>query len=216
MRNYDINGKIVTKYNNTHWVYALKDDYTNMIYIGETKCLASRLNNHINGKGSLVTKEMENIELIALYKVPINMDFEECCNYLDLENEITDYYIFLHDEYDVYGGCKTNIDKKYTIQEYDSKRPTCHCNIPCEIYKKDSNYIFTCAYKNVEYMSDYINNDMICDTSCDFYSKIKDDREKCIRCCEILDVWNVNHGQCYECYEISLYEKKLLSKKCIL
>ena len=133
MKHYDKYGKIITKHNNKHWVYVLKDD--NMIYIGETKCLRKRLTHHINGGGAKVTKEMEDIELIALYKVDINMEFEELDDYLDLENDITNYYISLNKEMNVYGGHKTCIDKEYSIVPYNSIRPICECKLPCEVYK---------------------------------------------------------------------------------
>lgn len=217
MKHYDKHGKIITKRNNKHWIYVLNDDITNMIYIGETKRLYTRLRDHANKNGANVTKEMEDMKLIALYKVDLNMEFEKLDNYLDLENEITNYYISLNNEMEVYGGSKTCINKEYKIVSYNSIRPVCYCKLPCEVYSQNDNYIFTCPYKNVKYMVEFLPEELdIFFNSCDFYHKIKDDSERCIQCGDKLNEVNHEYGRCYDCYQLSIREKDNINKKCIL
>jgi len=58
-----------------HWVYILKDEEQNNIYVGETKRLYRRFFEHQNGSGSYITSTGEYDMLVGLYRVPINSEF---------------------------------------------------------------------------------------------------------------------------------------------
>ena len=51
-----------------HWIYILRCD-NNIIYVGETTRLYSRLIEHTNGKGSDTTNEFKPYKLMGIYKL---------------------------------------------------------------------------------------------------------------------------------------------------
>jgi predicted GIY-YIG superfamily endonuclease len=108
------------------WIYVLEseDDY---IYIGQTKRLYRRFNEHLAGNGSVNTHRHTPEKLIGLYKVSDNYSFlkyrnaiiknkqynkfliedwgidEESGN-LEIENHITERYFYERKDNDSYGG----------------------------------------------------------------------------------------------------------------
>lgn len=86
------------------WIYILRCE-GNIIYVGETKNLYSRLYQHING-GCTTTKKHKVLELLGLYKVTVNYNFlmyiREIYNYrVVLEKKIENMreYLFNMDNY---------------------------------------------------------------------------------------------------------------------
>jgi hypothetical protein len=207
MREYDDYGKIMTKNENTHWVYVLKCDINKMIYIGETKCLTTRLKAHVLGVGANVTSYMKEIEMIALYRVKDNMKYQNFQSYHELENYITVLYKDVYKEYSVYGGARTCIYKDYIYpDDITWYRPACYCELPCEIYRSYDNSWFGCPIKRIEYMEEYIPEEIpLFYEPCRIYKpiqktalhyintcymcseEIEDSEEICVNC--KIDVW---------------------------
>jgi len=86
------------------WIYILRCE-GNIIYVGETKNLYSRMYQHING-GCATTKKYKALELLGLYKVTVNYNFlmyiREIYNYmvvLDKKIENMREYLFNMDNY---------------------------------------------------------------------------------------------------------------------
>lgn len=106
-----------------HWVYVLEceDDF---IYVGETTRLFSRLDEHWKGKGSDNTHRHKPQTLIGLYKVGDNQSFRDYRNgvlngfyekyilerwgeggdHLEIENAITERFLYDRKDNDCYGG----------------------------------------------------------------------------------------------------------------
>ena len=61
-----------------HWIYVLECE-NNIIYVGETKKLYSRLYQHMNKRGSKHTSENVPKSLIGLYKVHTNYNYLNYC-----------------------------------------------------------------------------------------------------------------------------------------
>lgn len=86
------------------WIYILRCE-GNIIYVGETKNLYSRMYQHING-GCATTKKYKALELLGLYKVTVNYNFlmyiREIYNYMVVLNEKIENmreYLFNMDNY---------------------------------------------------------------------------------------------------------------------
>lgn len=126
-----------------HWVYIINCE-NNIIYVGETKNLYSRLHQHTNNKGSKHTIENKPQSLSGLYKVQghyrlllynreiekENPDLNKMKELLEsfdetvwinkdwalaLENFLTEY--LLHNNLHVYGGKYVN-DNKFTLSRH--------------------------------------------------------------------------------------------------
>jgi predicted GIY-YIG superfamily endonuclease len=72
-----------------HWIYVLKCE-NDIIYVGETKKLYSRLHQHMNKRGSKHTTENTPKALIGLYKVHTNYNFFHYCR--EIESNISDEF----------------------------------------------------------------------------------------------------------------------------
>jgi predicted GIY-YIG superfamily endonuclease len=98
-----------------HWVYVVECEDTH-IYVGETKRLYRRFNEHINGFGSKNTERYMPEKLVGLYKVNDNFSFmlhrenikkgeydkyiinhwgEDDNGNLEVENHLTEMYFYL-------------------------------------------------------------------------------------------------------------------------
>jgi len=128
-----------------HWVYIIKckNDKT---YVGETKNLYSRLNQHMNNKGSKHTVENKPESLCAIYKVHSHYRFILYCreiikeepdkdkikNILETFNDIEwnnkdwarsveDFItenLLQYDDIDVYGGKYVNNNKHDLVKQF--------------------------------------------------------------------------------------------------
>ena len=82
-----------------HWVYILKniDEYDNTInyYIGETVCLYKRLNQHLNGCGSINTFHFNNVSLVGLYNVNQN------CNFIEYNSKVTAENLYKYGDFKI-------------------------------------------------------------------------------------------------------------------
>ncbi len=67
-----------------HWIYIIKCE-NDIIYIGETKNLYKRLNQHKNNNGSKHTIENKPIQLIGIYKVHSQYRFLLYCREIEKE-----------------------------------------------------------------------------------------------------------------------------------
>tara|TARA_B110000305_G_C19461987_1_gene655119 strand:- start:4023 stop:4625 length:603 start_codon:yes stop_codon:yes gene_type:complete len=61
-----------------HWVYLLKCE-NDLLYVGETKQLYTRIIQHMNNKGSKHTQKNKPIQLLGLYKVHTNYHYLQYC-----------------------------------------------------------------------------------------------------------------------------------------
>lgn len=118
-----------------HWVYVLKSSRTGALYVGETKRLFRRWNEHTSGRGGVNTSKDDYDTLVGLYNVGNNTSFienrqslidniyswriwyywggkENKGNACKVENQITEHLMFKHK--DAIGKVKGG---KYTTQE---------------------------------------------------------------------------------------------------
>jgi len=144
------------------WVYVIKNDDNGDIYVGETKRLFRRCNEHQTGRGGVNTSNSEFNRLIGLYKVSSNIAFlsykesfeqnsfqEECeiwdeedkSDSLQVERHITERYIY---EYrntgaSIRGGPYTTYQRYNNFRfgnnfkDVSIDRPLCDCGYPCEV-----------------------------------------------------------------------------------
>ena len=169
-----------------HWVYVLKCA-NNIIYVGETKRLYRRLNEHCNkDSGSCTTHDFYPQSLICLYKVEdecsiindYNWDFEDEKMWaLSLENNITEMCMQSMGPYwnKVYGG---KYHTGFRPNENPSKdclfkRPFCNCKRPADIKEWNGKKYWRCAKKNIwDKLKDYVLNDLAFsyqNDACDYY-----------------------------------------------
>jgi predicted GIY-YIG superfamily endonuclease len=150
-----------------HWVYVLRDDNDGSIYVGETRRLYRRWNEHQTGRGGVNTSISNFNRLIGLYNVSSNLCFlsyiesfksnsfqTECENWdieveksdgLEVEKHITERYIYMYRDkpiISVRGGPYTTKDRYEKFRINKSKnitidRPLCHCGYPCEVKIKN-------------------------------------------------------------------------------
>jgi putative endonuclease len=192
-----------------HWIYVLEceDDY---IYVGQTTRLYRRFNEHLAGNGSINTHRHTPQKLVGLYKVSDNYSFlkyrthiknneynkflirdwgdDEESGKLEIENHITERYLYERKEndcpgggfewYKVRGGKYTR--ENCTRNPVDSinhedivDRPLCDHNYPSEVkISKDKKTIyFVCSLKNM--WADFYNYILV-ESPCNFY-KIYDE-----------------------------------------
>lgn len=99
-----------------------------------------------------------------------NLGDKQDCDYLMVENLITEMCIYLHKDcdIDVKGGKYTkDVTYKHKLNTYPKHRPTCKCGYPAEVFlsKKDEIW-FKCAVANatwVEYENEYFSVAEPCD-----------------------------------------------------
>lgn len=81
-----------------HWIYILNCE-NEIGYVGETKNLYSRLNQHVNGKGSKHTVQNKPISLCGLYKVHTYFRYLSFCKECESDSPRKDYISDLLDEF---------------------------------------------------------------------------------------------------------------------
>ena len=194
-----------------HWVYVLKCA-NNIIYVGETKRLYRRLNEHCNkDSGSCTTHDFYPQSLICLYKVEddcstindYNWDFEDEKMWaLSLENNITEMCMQSMGPYwkNVYGG---KYHDGYRPNENPSKdclfkRPYCNCKRPADIKEWNGKKYWRCAKKNIwDKLKDYVLNDLAFsyqNDACNFYSDYTPDSN--FKCENLIYEYKINCGTC--------------------
>lgn len=177
-----------------HWIYILRCD-NNVIYIGETTRLYTRLIEHKNGKGSDTTREFKPYKLMGIYKLikdgltfdsPINKDMyeqgfidENKSWGLELENQITLMYMkAMNTKWDnVYGG-KYHIGYRPEINPSNIKifRPYCKCKLPADINIYNNKKYWRCCKKNRwDGLNEFLETklDFPSLEPCDFYKEYK-------------------------------------------
>ena len=194
-----------------HWVYIIRCD-NNVIYVGETKRLYRRLNEHCNkDSGSVTTHDCYPQSLIGLYKVEdecsilndYNWDFEdEKMLALSLENTIAEMYMqAMGPKWEnVYGGKyhvgyrpENNPGKNLTFN-----RPYCNCKIPAHLKNYNGKTYWRCAKKNIwDKLEDYVLNTL--DFSyqkdpCDFYKDYESNVK--FTCENLIYKYPINIGTC--------------------
>ena len=194
-----------------HWIYILRCD-DNVIYVGETKRLYRRLNEHCNkDSGSCTTHDFYPQSLICLYKVEddcstindYNWDFEDEKMWaLSLENNITEMCMQSMGPYwkNVYGG---KYHDGYRPNENPSKdclfkRPYCNCKRPADIKEWNGKKYWRCAKKNIwDKLKDYVLNDLAFsyqNDACNFYSDYTPDSN--FKCENLIYEYKINCGTC--------------------
>jgi predicted GIY-YIG superfamily endonuclease len=150
----------------TNWVYVLKDDEDDSIYVGETTRLYRRWYEHQTGRGGVNTRDSNFNRLIGLYKVSNNTAFlsykdsfmnnsfqTECEEWdfdvdkpdaLEIEKHITQRYIYEYKDQPIIcvrGGPYTTEDKyerfRNNLTGLLIDRPLCKCGYPCEVKIKN-------------------------------------------------------------------------------
>jgi hypothetical protein len=140
-------------------------------------------NNHVND--CLNNNNTFNNNLFKYFKDSFN-NKDDTCDYkhLFVENNITECLMINNkDNYEkIRGGKYTNFNCNYTFPNNDSIKelPLCKCGLPCDVKKKDDEYLyFRCAKKNMwdNMLGD--NNDYleINDEPCNFFKKYTKDTE---------------------------------------
>ena len=194
-----------------HWVYVLKCA-DNIIYVGETKRLYRRLNEHCNkDSGSCTTHDFYPQSLICLYKVEddcstindYNWDFEDEKMWaLSLENNITEMCMQSMGPYwkNVYGGkYHTGFrPDKNPSKDCLFKRPFCNCKRPADIKEWNGKKYWRCAKKNIwDKLKDYVLNDLAFsyqNDACNFYSDYIPDSN--FKCENLIYEYKINNGTC--------------------
>ena len=130
-----------------HWIYVIECE-NNIIYVGETNRLFSRLKEHCKKHtGSVTTHTVNPLKLIGLYRFD-NINKKKA---LEIENLITEM-IMQHkgDQYHkVFGGKyhvgfrpETNI-----VKDKEFLRPFCHCGLPCAKKEYNEKLYWRCSRK---------------------------------------------------------------------
>jgi hypothetical protein len=188
-----------------HWVYVLECD-DGYIYVGETRRLYRRFNEHQTMRGGVNTTEHNPRCLIGLYNVGnntsfmryyrdmINGQYDYKCgyywgqdedNYLDLENLITERYMYENrdDEWDKIRGGKYCTAERCNsfhanLENITIDRPLCHHGFPCEVnMKKDKTKIyFTCPLSKPNNWQSFYDGLEI-ENTCSFWEEFKQYRE---------------------------------------
>ena len=180
-----------------HWIYILRCN-DNIIYVGETTRLYTRLLEHKNGKGSDTTSQFKPFKLLGIYKLikdGLTFDYNKYTNEqlflhenkpwaLDLENQITLMYMkVMNTKWDnVYGG-KYHIG--YRPENNPSNniklfRPYCKCNLPADINIYNNKKYWRCCKKNSwEGLNQFLKTKLEYPPlqPCDFYKKYKEREE---------------------------------------
>ena len=185
------------------WIYILRCN-NDIIYVGETTRLYTRLIEHNEGNGSITTQKNKPYKLIGIYKLikegllfetgSIDEDMydngylgESKSWALDLENQITLMYMkAMNTKWDnVYGG---KYHEGYRPEENPSNtiklfRPYCKCNIPADINIYNDKKYWRCCKKNSwEGLNDFIKSrfDYQSLETCNFYKIYNENEEyKC-------------------------------------
>lgn len=185
-----------------HWVYVLECE-DNRIYVGETKRLFRRWNEHQNGLGGINTSTYEPTKIIGLYKVS---NYESFSTYDYFAKEIgkirTDilknwgsgesYKAREYEDFITLSLMKENGDNWNRViggSYCQSFRPMpaklsnfetgvmCKCRIPAEInYSKGNDFLYyNCSRWGKEYLLDNCGLDY--DYPCNFWQKYTGDEE---------------------------------------
>lgn len=83
-----------------HWIYIIKCE-NNIAYIGETKNLFSRLNQHMTKRGSKHTVENQPVSLCGLYKVHTHYRLLQYCREIEKEEPDVEKIHELMDEFNM-------------------------------------------------------------------------------------------------------------------
>lgn len=194
-----------------HWVYVLESD-DGYIYVGETTRLYRRFNEHQTMRGGVNTSRRDYNRLIGLYNVGNNASFmryyqdmldgqydyacgnfwgEDETNYLDLENLITERYMYENrdDEWNrIRGGKYCTLERCISfyannletlkLENITIDRPLCYHKYPCEVnMKKDKTKIyFTCPLSKPNNWQSFYGGLEIED-ACKFWEEFKPYRE---------------------------------------
>lgn len=183
-----------------HWIYILRCD-GNIIYIGETTRLFTRLREHKNGEGSITTQKNKPFELMGIYKLIDDwLTFDIPKRYCEegfieenkhwgrnLENEITLMYMkAMNTKWDnVYGG---KYHQGYRPDNNPSNnirlnRPYCNCKLPADINIYNDKIYWRCCRKNNWSKLNTFLEDKLKYSSlkpCNFYKEYKTNQEhKC-------------------------------------
>jgi len=204
-----------------HWVYVIKCA-NNIIYVGETKRLYRRLNEHCNkDSGSCTTHDFYPQSLICLYKVeddfklinkithPIHYDMHEKgylnenkTSALELENYITEMSMQSMGPYwkNVYGG-KYHIGfrpNENPSKDCLFKRPFCNCKRPADIKEWKGKKYWRCAKKNIwDKLKDYVLNELAFsyqNDACNFYCDYNPDSN--FNCENLIYEYKINNYTC--------------------
>jgi len=188
-----------------HWIYILKCE-ENIIYVGETKRLYRRLNEHVTNVSHLATTvQYRPDKFMGLYNLKNNLKLlsptETLCKMyddffteqqkkidaLELENEITEMYMKVMGNKwsNVYGGKYCGYrPKKNPSFDIELYRPYCDCKLPAEIYEYKNKKYWRCCRKNIwEDLKDVLINRLNFSNNvipCNYYKEYrKNDRYEC-------------------------------------
>mgnify|MGYP001288754881 CR=1 FL=1 len=132
-----------------HWIYVIECE-NNIIYVGETHRLFSRLKEHCKKHtGSVTTHSVVPKKLIGLFRLE-NIKKKEA---LDFENLITEMIMKEKKEnfYKVFGG-KYHVGFRPQTHPSDKKefsRPYCNCGVPCSLKEFNEKKYWRCSKKNI-------------------------------------------------------------------
>jgi hypothetical protein len=185
-----------------HWIYILKceDDYT---YVGETKRLCRRFNEHCNGEGGVNTSTYEPVSIDAIYQMPV------IHQYLIYNEHVTDCLkqkdTFNNNLFKYFKNTFTNEDDTIDYKHLFVENNIAECLM---IHNKD-NYekIRGGKYTNLNYKYKFPKNEYIknlplckCNLPCDV--KKKDEEHLYFRCAK-KNMWDNMLGDDNDYLEIN-------------
>lgn len=170
-----------------HWVYviACEDD---VLYVGETTQLVTRLRAHFKGQGSVCTRTHKPLYVTGLYRVGRHASYRDGCDIhlqkpADKPNALWLEQRFVEEmrrvcSAKVVGGSFPSTQKQYKplASSADESVVFCDCNVPCEIVKEEDVFVHVCAARNVTWLK-RMHHVPVRNTHCDFRKSLTADIE---------------------------------------